>query len=133
MRAIVGDHLRDAMGRLTAAEQRRMAEAFRYLVTPSGAKIAQRRDDLARLTHTTEPELAAPLEKLSASDARILPVPSTRRPPTSSSTTSSPAQCWGGGTVMRRTGVWRRNGRMQGDGIGSLWPSLASHSSHSLL
>jgi hypothetical protein len=61
MRAIVGDHLRDAMGRLTAAEQRRMAEAFRYLVTPSGAKIAQRRDDLARLTHTSEPELAAPL------------------------------------------------------------------------
>lgn len=72
MRAIVGDHLREAMDRLTPAERRRMAEAVRFLVTPSGAKIAQRRDDLARLTHTRDAELAAPLEKLSASDARIL-------------------------------------------------------------
>jgi CHASE2 domain-containing sensor protein len=72
MRAIVSDHLREAMDRLTPAERRRMAEAFRYLVTPSGAKIAQSRDDLARLTHTREAELAAPLEKLSASGARIL-------------------------------------------------------------
>jgi len=72
MRAIVGDHLREAMDRLTPAERRRMAEAFRYLVTPSGVKIAQRRHDLARLTHTREPELVAPLEKLSAAGARIL-------------------------------------------------------------
>lgn len=72
MRAIVGDHLREAMDRLTPAERRRIAEAFRHLVTPSGAKIAQRRDDLARLTGTRENDLAAPLEKLSSSAARIL-------------------------------------------------------------
>jgi CHASE2 domain-containing sensor protein len=72
LRDIVGEHLGEAMGRLTPRERARMADAFRFLVTPSGAKIAQRRDDLAELTGTEERELAAPLEKLAAADARIL-------------------------------------------------------------
>ena len=49
-----------------------MAGAFHYLVTPSGAKIAQRRKDLARLTGAPEDDIAAPLEKLAGGDARIL-------------------------------------------------------------
>jgi len=72
LREIVGDHLRDAMDRLTAPERRWMAEAFHYLVTPSGAKIAQSRHDLARLTGASAEALAAPLEKLARADARIL-------------------------------------------------------------
>jgi len=72
LRAIVGDHLEEAMNRLAPAERRTMAEAFRYLVTPSGAKIALSRSDLARLTGTDEAALAAPLAKLAAADARIL-------------------------------------------------------------
>lgn len=72
LRDIVSEHLREAMARLTPAERRRMAEAFHYLVTPSGAKIAQRRDDLAQLTGAREDEIAAPLKKLAAGDARIL-------------------------------------------------------------
>ena len=72
LREIVGDHLQEAMDRLTPAERRAMAEAFRYLVTPSGAKIAQSRSDLARLTGADESALAAPLEKLAGGDTRIL-------------------------------------------------------------
>ena len=60
------------MDQLTHAERRRMADAFHYLVTPSGAKIAQRRYDLAQLTGAREDQIAAPLEKLAAGDARIL-------------------------------------------------------------
>jgi CHASE2 domain-containing sensor protein len=72
LREIVGDHLQEAMGRLTPAERSTMAKAFRYLVTPSGAKIAQSRSDLARLTGEDEPALGAPLEKLAGADTRIL-------------------------------------------------------------
>ena len=72
LRDIVSEHLVEAMDQLKPAERRRMADAFRYLVTPSGAKIAQRRSDLAQLTGVREDEIAAPLEKLAAGDARIL-------------------------------------------------------------
>jgi CHASE2 domain-containing sensor protein len=72
LREIVGDHLREAMDRLAPAERSAMAKAFRYLVTPSGAKIAQSRSDLARLTGEDEPALAAPLENLAGADMRIL-------------------------------------------------------------
>jgi CHASE2 domain-containing sensor protein len=72
LRDIVSEHLAEAMDQLTPPERRRMADAFHYLVTPSGAKIAQRRYDLARLTGVQEDEIAAPLAKLAAGDARIL-------------------------------------------------------------
>jgi CHASE2 domain-containing sensor protein len=72
LREIVGDHLQEAMDRLTPAERGTMAEAFRYLVTPSGAKIAQSRADLARLTGVDEVALAGPLEALAGPEARIL-------------------------------------------------------------
>ena len=41
LREIVSEHLGQAMAELTPAERGRMAGAFHYLVTPSGAKIAQ--------------------------------------------------------------------------------------------
>jgi CHASE2 domain-containing sensor protein len=72
LRDIVSERLVGAMDQLTPAERRRLADAFHYLVTPSGAKIAQRRSDLAQLTGVQEDEIAAPLEKLAAGDARIL-------------------------------------------------------------
>ena len=72
LREIVSEHLGQAMAELTPAERGRMAGAFHYLVTPSGAKIAQRRADLARLTGVREDDIAAPLEKLAGGDARIL-------------------------------------------------------------
>jgi CHASE2 domain-containing sensor protein len=72
LRDVVGEQLDEAMERLTAPEQRTMAAAFRFMVTPSGGKIAQRRDDLAQLTGTDEATVGAPLEKLAARDARIL-------------------------------------------------------------
>ncbi len=72
LRNVVSEHLAEAMDHLTLAERRRMADAFHYLVTPSGAKIAQRRYDLAQLTGTREDQISAPLEKLAAGDVRIL-------------------------------------------------------------
>jgi CHASE2 domain-containing sensor protein len=72
LRDIVSEHLAEAMDQLTPAQRRSMADAFRYLVTPSGAKIAQRRHDLAQLTGVKEDAIAAPLETLAAGDARIL-------------------------------------------------------------
>src|SRR4051794_16948778 len=72
LREIVADHPGQAMNALSRAEQPRLSAAFHYLVTPSGAKIAQRRGDLAALTGATEDEIAVPLEKLTAREARIL-------------------------------------------------------------
>ena len=72
LREIVSEHLGAAMDALTPVERRRMGDAFHFLVTPSGAKIAQSRYDLAQLTGVSEAEIAAPLEKLAAPDARIL-------------------------------------------------------------
>ncbi len=72
VREIVAEHLRENMDRLGASEQRLMAGAFHYLVTPSGAKVAQRRTDLAKVTGATEEQIGPPLEALSEDDARIL-------------------------------------------------------------
>jgi CHASE2 domain-containing sensor protein len=72
VREIVAEHLRENMDRLAAPEQGLMAKAFHYLVTPSGAKVAQRRMDLAKVTGASEAQIGPPLEKLSEDEARIL-------------------------------------------------------------
>ena len=72
VREIVAEHLRENMDRLAAPEQRLMAKAFHYLVTPSGAKVAQRRVDLAKVTGASEAQIGPPLETLSEDEARIL-------------------------------------------------------------
>ena len=70
--AIVREHLRVALGKLSTAEQNLAAEVFRYLVTPSGGKIALSLADLSGYLDRGPAELASVLSRLEASEARIL-------------------------------------------------------------
>jgi tetratricopeptide (TPR) repeat protein len=76
---IVGTHLESAMAALQPKEQEWMARSFRYLVTPSGTKIAYSAEDLAQYLQSDEAgsapgveEVTRMLETLSSSGARIL-------------------------------------------------------------
>jgi WD40 repeat protein len=72
-RRIVENHLLDALGALTPAEQAVAADAFRFLVTRSKTKIAHPASDLAEWTNRPEPEVEAVLRKLAgAKSGRIL-------------------------------------------------------------
>lgn len=71
-RRIVRTHLDDVMGALTVAEQRAAARAMRYLVAPSGAKIAHSLADLADYADVPRDQLEAIAQKLSSGDIRIL-------------------------------------------------------------
>lgn len=68
---IVRTHLDTTMSGLSPAEQDGAAEAFRYLVTPSGTKIAYTASDLVQLADVREEQLKPILKRL-AGDARIL-------------------------------------------------------------
>jgi hypothetical protein len=68
---IVRRHLDVAMSALPPREQKTAERAFRYLVTPSGTKIAYRLEDLAEYADVPAADLAPVLDKLSG-DARIL-------------------------------------------------------------
>ncbi|MEO7971837.1 MAG: ATP-binding protein [bacterium] len=70
--SIVRSHLDKTMSALSTAEQESAAQVFRYLVTPSGSKIALTASDLANYTELPEVELTAILNRLSAQDVRIL-------------------------------------------------------------
>lgn len=69
---IVRTHLDATMRALSAGEQDNAARVFNFLVTPSGAKIAHTVHDLALYGRIAEDELAGVLDKLAASDVRIL-------------------------------------------------------------
>lgn len=70
---IVDRHFRDSMERLASEEEQDLAaEVFNYLVTPSGAKIAQRADDLAGYAGTDRDTIVAFLEQLSHGENRLL-------------------------------------------------------------
>ena len=60
------------MEKLSAADQKTAAGIFRYLVTPSGTKIAQTAADLAAYSEMPNSSVSSVLEKLSGSDLRIL-------------------------------------------------------------
>jgi hypothetical protein len=79
---IVRTHLDDVMSTLTAAERQAASRAFRYLVTPSGTKIAHTLSDLADYAALPQGQLEPIAEKLSSGDVRIIrPVaPSPDRP-----------------------------------------------------
>ncbi len=66
------NRLDERMARLTPAEQDVAAEVFHFLVTRSGTKIAHAAADLAEFAELQPAEVEPVLEKLSASDARIL-------------------------------------------------------------
>ncbi|NWJ96398.1 MAG: hypothetical protein HXX20_11505 [Chloroflexi bacterium] len=77
---IVRTHLDTTMQNLPEKEQATAAYIFRYLVTPSGSKIAHSLSDLADYAKISTPEdrhnLTALLNKLSGGDVRILrPLP----------------------------------------------------------
>lgn len=69
---IVKTHLDEAMNEMDAEDRDVAARIFRYLVTPSGTKIAYSAADLADYGGLRTAQLDSLLEKLSASDARIL-------------------------------------------------------------
>jgi hypothetical protein len=76
---LVRDRLDERMNRLDSGEQEIAAEVARFLVTPSGTKIAWTPADLTALaypdTHLAEwaePQVESVLAKLSEGDARIL-------------------------------------------------------------
>jgi len=69
---IVRTHLDEAMAALPAREQDVAARVFRYLVAPSGTKVAYSVDDLAAYADTPAEALAPVLERLSGAGSRIL-------------------------------------------------------------
>jgi hypothetical protein len=69
---IVRTHLDSVMDHLSSDESEIAAEVFRYLVTPSGSKIAYTKNDLVAYTAAPDAQLAPVLEKLSGSGLRIL-------------------------------------------------------------
>lgn len=80
---IVRTHLDREMAGLEPAERDVAAEAFRFLVTRTGMKIALAVDDLAGYTSLPRERLAPVLEKLAAGGRRILrPMPMPDRPET---------------------------------------------------
>ena len=68
---IVRTHLDNAMMGLPSEDQEIAASIFRYLVTPSGTKIAYTAKDLAYYAESTQP-LESVLEKLAQGHVRIL-------------------------------------------------------------
>lgn len=71
-KSIVRTHLDNTMSALFPAEQDIAAQVFRYLVTPSGAKIALTVDDLLSYTELPQAQISSILTRLSSSDVRIL-------------------------------------------------------------
>lgn len=69
---IVRTHLDEALTHLSEDEQGVAARAFRYLVTPSGTKIAHTLTDLAEYAGIPEDALTPVVDKLANSDVRIL-------------------------------------------------------------
>jgi hypothetical protein len=73
---IVGTHVDRALDDLTTSDQDAAADVFTYLVTPSGAKIAQSVEDLAAYTGRPPDEVLRVVHMLSSGNRRILrPVP----------------------------------------------------------
>jgi WD40 repeat protein len=61
---IVDDHLLEALGDLSPAQQEVAADVFRFLVTRSKTKVAHSAVDLADWTKRPEPQISAVLEQL---------------------------------------------------------------------
>jgi WD40 repeat protein len=68
---IVRSHLDSALDALPPADRDVAAAVFRYLVTPSGTKVAHTPSDLAEYAALPEPRVADVLGRLSAGDVRI--------------------------------------------------------------
>ncbi|MEA2204789.1 MAG: hypothetical protein QOE77_1565 [Blastocatellia bacterium] len=69
---IARTHLDNMMAKLTAAQRETASQLLRYLVTPSGSKIAQESGALASWSEVHAAEVESLLNRLSAPDMRIL-------------------------------------------------------------
>ncbi|HEY7207319.1 MAG TPA: cytochrome D1 domain-containing protein [Gaiellaceae bacterium] len=69
---IIRTHLDLALDGLSAAEQKTAAAIFRYLVTPSGTKIAHRVDDLAEYSDRPRAAVASVLAELATGETRVV-------------------------------------------------------------
>lgn len=69
---IVRTHLDAAMNALPSGDQNVASHIFRYLVTPSGTKIAHTAPDLASYTELPLKQVTPCLDKLASGDVRIL-------------------------------------------------------------
>ncbi len=69
---IIRTHLDATMARLTRSERSIAARAFRFLVTPSGSKIAYTASDLATYADVPPQHLTPVLLKLSSPEMRVL-------------------------------------------------------------
>lgn len=69
---IVRTHLGKTIAKLDEGEQETAARIFRYLVTPSGTKIAQSAEDIAEYARLPQEDVSRVLDKLSARDILIL-------------------------------------------------------------
>ena len=75
-KSIIEAHLDDKISRLKVEGRDTAARVFRYLVTPTGTKIALSADDLAQYVKLNPEQINPVLEELSKGDTRILrPVP----------------------------------------------------------
>jgi formylglycine-generating enzyme required for sulfatase activity len=70
--AIVRNHVESVLTSMSPDERDTSARLFRYLVTPSGTKIAQTVPDLASFTELPEGSVKNVLEKLADSNRRVL-------------------------------------------------------------
>jgi hypothetical protein len=81
-RPIVARHATDALDALTRSEQATAARILRFLITPSGAKLALTVPDLASYADLPESVVAPVVERLAAGEIRILrQVPSPAEQP----------------------------------------------------
>lgn len=69
---IVRTHLDEVMATLSTKEQDTAAIIFRYLVTPSGTKIAYSTSDLAVIAEAEPAQVGPVMEKLSGGQVRVL-------------------------------------------------------------
>jgi len=70
--SIARTHLNETMDRLSSSERELAASLFRFLVTPSGAKIAQESGALSAWTEQPVGAIEGVLNRLAAPDMRIL-------------------------------------------------------------
>ncbi len=71
-RQIVQSHLENVLGNLSRSQQKACASMFRYLVTPTGAKIAHETGDLVAFAERPREEVRGLLERLSDPRTHLL-------------------------------------------------------------
>ena len=69
---ILGSFVDDAMATLSPNEQDVAAQVLRFVITPSGTKVAQSAEDLAAYTELPVERVRAVLERLSSGSVRVL-------------------------------------------------------------